>query len=321
MNFFVRHFTRPRALLVYLLPLAALGLLAWLDPDEGSPTTLTWLALTCRAFLLLGAAHLVRRLWHDYPEADMQRLFGEARKSPTGAGLALVALAIIISAILGLFASQARAQDLRTHIVPHAYQYLPALGAEQRRWWPDHPEPAHLAALIEHESGCFALKRKCWNPRSQLRSAREEGAGFGQITRTWREDGSQRFDALAEMLQAHPELAGWSWENVYERPDLQLRAVVLKVRGDYQAFRMIPDPIERLRFADVAYNRGRGGVQAERQACALKAGCDPKRWTGHVETTCTASRRPLYGGRSACDISRHHPKDVFARIPKYQGLW
>jgi hypothetical protein len=316
----MRKFFRPRTLLVWLLPLVALLILLHFDPDPGAPAVQTWLVLAARAFVLLGIAHLVRKWWHDYPEADMQRLFAEARKSPTGAGLALVALAIIISAILSLFASQAHAQDLRTYIAPQAHQYLPVLGAEQRKHWPDHPEPAMLAALIEHESGCFSMPRKCWNPRSQLKSAREEGAGLGMVTRTWRPDGSQRFDALQEMVLRHPELGGLTWENVYLRPDLQLRAVVLKQRGDFQAFAPVRDPRERLIFTDVAYNRGRGGVQAERMACGRKAGCDPQRWAGHVELVCLASRVALYGGRSACDISRHHPVDVLKRMPKYRGL-
>jgi len=317
----MRRIFRPRSLLVWLAPVLALACLFWLDPDEGAPTTKVWLLFTAKAFILLGIAHLVRKWWHDYPEADMQRLFGEARKSPTGAGLALVALAIIISAVLGLFASQARAQDVRTFVPPHALQYLPALAGEQRRFWPDHPQPAHLGALIEHESGCFALKRKCWNPRSQLLSAREEGAGLGQITRAFHKDGSLRFDALAELRAAHPrELREWGWENVYTRVDLQLRAIVLKLHDNWLAFSMIRDRAERLIFASTAYNRGVGGIRAERQACALKRGCDPQRWHGHVATTCTASRTALYGRRSACDISRHHPVDIFARVPKYRGL-
>lgn len=316
----MRRFFRQRSMLMWLLPVAVLIALFWTDPDAGAPATRAWLLMCARAFLIVAVAHGVRKWWHDYPEADMQRLFGEARKSPTGAGLALVALALIVSAVLGLFSGMARAQDVRSYVPAHALPHLQVLASEQRRWWPDHRDPAMLAALIEHESGCFSLKKKCWNPRSQLKSAREEGAGFGQITRAYRADGSVRFDALQEMVDRHPALAGWNWENVYERPELQLRAVVLKLRGDFMTLKGVDDVVERLVFTDVAYNRGIGGVQAERRACALKAGCDPQRWFGHVEHLCLASRAALYGGRSACDISRHHPVDVLKRTPKYRGL-
>ena len=164
------------------------------------------------------------------------------------------------------------------------------------------------------------MPRKCWNPQSRLKTSREEGAGLGQLTRAWRPDGSLRFDALAEMRQAHPALRELSWSTIYNRPDLQLRAVILKVRGDYMGLRMVSDPWERLAFADAAYNGGAGGVSKERRACGLTAGCDPQRWFGNVERTCLKSRAALYAGRSACDINRHHVTDVLlVRSPKYRG--
>ena len=84
--------------------------------------------------------------------------------------------------------------------------------------------------------------------------------------------------------------------------------------------RVVHDPIEVVLFTDLGYNQGNGRVQTDRRACGLKAGCDPQRYFGHVELTCTAGRAPLYGQRSACDISRHHVRDVWARSGKYQGL-
>ena len=195
-----------------------------------------------------------------------------------------------------------------------------AFAAERLAGWPDHPRPEVLPALVEHES-CISLRHsRCWNASSRLKSAREEGAGLGQITRAWNADGTLRFDALAEMRARHPGLREWSWANVYQRPDLQLRAVVLKSRDDFRALAVIADPVERLAFADAAYNGGMGGVQRDRRACQVTTACDPQRWFGHVEGTCTKSRAALYGGRSACDINRHHVHDVLVtRSPKYRG--
>lgn len=315
----MRKFFRHRSLLVWLAPMLVLGLLWLTDPDGGASTKI-WLLRLATAFLIIGFAHWVRRAYFDYPESDLRTLFRQASITSTGSGLALIAVAIFMLGVLLLFSGRAGAQDLRTYIAPQTHQYLPALAAERLRFWPDHPDPAMLPALIEHESGCFSMPRKCWNPQSRLKSAREEGAGLGQITRTWRADGSQRFDALQEMVDRHPALGDWSWTNVYSRPDLQLRAVILKQRGDFMTLRLITDPRTRLVFTDVAYNRGIGGVLNERRACAQKPGCDPQQWFGHVEHTCLASRAALYGGRSACDISRHHPVDVLKRAPKYRGL-
>jgi hypothetical protein len=310
---------RHRTLLIWLAPVIVLAMLWATDPDGGASTKI-WLLRGATAIMVVSFTHWIRRAWLDYPEADVQALLREARKSPTGAGLAFIGIAIILSALLGLIGGNARAADVRTYIAPQATPYLPVLRAERERFWPSHPKPELLAALIEHESGCFALKTKCWNPKSRLKSAREEGAGFGQITRAYRGDGSLRFDALAEIRGRHPVLAEWSWENVYGRPDLQLRAVVLKSLDDFKALRMVVDPLERLRFADAAYNGGMGGVQNERRACATAAGCDPQRWHGHVERFCLKSKAALYGSRSACDINRHHVHDVFVRAPKYAGM-
>jgi hypothetical protein len=304
---------RPRTLLVWLLPLVVLGGLWSTDPDGGASTKV-WMLRVITAFVAIGFAHMAEKLMFDYPEADRQQLFDAARDEPTGAGLALVARAIWFLALALLFAGQVRAE-----VPAAARQYLPALQAEQQRFWPDHAMPHVLAGQIDHETAC--PRRSCWQPTARLKSAREEGAGLGQFTRTWRKDGTQRFDALQELVNRHPALlAGWSWENVYQRADLQLRALLLKARDDFNVFRPVADRTERHIFGLVSHNRGTGGVQAERRACRMTPGCDPGRWFGHVEKHCTASRAALYGQRSACDISRHYPKDVIHRAAKYRGL-
>lgn len=176
-----------------------------------------------------------------------------------------------------------------------------------------------MGGLIEKES-CITVKHsRCWNATSRLKSAREEGAGLGQITRAYHADGRLRFDALAELKAKHPELAAWNWGNVYTRPDLQLLAIVLKLRDNYVFFNGVPSPHERVKFALKGYNRGLGGVRAEMQACKLRAGCNPTIFSGHAGDVCTASRKPLYGGRSACDISLGYVPDIVnKRAPKYR---
>lgn len=183
------------------------------------------------------------------------------------------------------------------------------------------PKAAYLASLIEHES-CISLKHsKCWNSQSRLRSDREEGAGLGQITRAFKADGSIRFDALSELKYKYPkELSELSWQVVYTRPDLQIRALTLMMRDNYQAFdKYVLDKREAYAFADAAYNGGLGGVNHERRACKLTSWCDPNRWFDNVEKLCLKSKVALYGNRSACDINRHHVEDVInIRNKKYE---
>lgn len=291
---------------------AVLAALRLTDPDQGLSTGMLLLSIAS-GLIAVAFAHLARKALHDYPEADARKLFAKAGEHPIGAGLALVALAIVLYGLLGLFGRAAHAQ-----VPPQALPYLPVLLAEQRAHFTP-PVAGYFGGLVEHESCITLTHPRCWKPTSRLKTQREEGAGLGQLTRAWAPDGSLRFDALAEMRDAHPALRELDWTTIYQRPDLQLRAMVLKVRGDYQALAAVADQAERLAFADAAYNGGRGGVQRERRACQVAAGCDPGRWFGHVEHQCLKSRTPLYGGRSACDINRHHVADVIRkRAPKYR---
>jgi hypothetical protein len=288
---------------------ALLAALLATDPDKGVTTGIMLMSLASGLLAVL-CAHIGRKALHDYPEADMRRLFAKAGEHPIGAGLALVALAIVMLGLLMVFAPRAHAAG----VPPQAGPLLPVLQAEIREAWPDHPMPHYFGGLIDHESAC-PRPRSCWQPTAQLRTQREEGAGLGQLTRAYRVDGSTRFDALAEMRAAHPALRELDWASIYQRPDLQLRAIVLKSRDDWRAL----GPAARIEFVDLAYNAGRGRVSQDRRACAMTAGCDPSQWWGHVERTCTASRAPIYGTRSACDISRHHVSDVLQRAQRYEG--
>lgn len=285
------------------------------DPDGGLATLLGGLAIV-QGVWAIAAAHWARKALLDYPEADMRSLFRRAGESPTGAGLALVAMAVVFAALLMVFAPRAHASPLPAGFVT----YGPVLKAEQRHYWPGDPDPAALAALVEQESCVSLSSRGCWNPGARLKSSREEGAGMGQITRAWRADGALRFDALADMRERYrAELGDWSWTNVYARPELQLRAIVLMSRDGAAPFRAAP---EMLAFGDAGYSGGVGGVQRERRACALTTGCDPGRWFGHVELHCLKSRAALYSGRSACDINREHVRNVLTvRRKKYERFF
>lgn len=281
------------------------------DPDKGVSTVI-WLVGASTGLVAVAMAHLVRKGLFDY--LDMKTLMDKAMLEPTGAGLVFAGMCLVIFGLLGVFGRSAHAQE----VPRQALQYLPVLKAEQVKYWPQHPAPEQLGGLIDHESACPRV-RSCWNPAAQLKTQREEGAGFGQITRAYRKDGGLRFDALAEMRSAHPALGGWNWGNVYQWPDYQLRAVVLKSQDNFRALRMVADPLERLNFADAGYNGGMNGVQNERRACGLAKGCDPQRWFNHVELHCLKSRTALYGQRSACDINRHHVRDVvLTRSAKYK---
>lgn len=210
--------------------------------------------------------------------------------------------------------------DVQTYIPQQAFQYFDTIKKEQDYLLPGFEYPYYFAGLIEHESCISLTHSKCWNPKSRLKTSREEGAGLSQMTRTWNADGSQRFDVLADLRKAHmQELRDLSWSNIYQRPDLQIRSMIIMSRTNFAALYKVPDVLERLAMTDAAYNGGLGGVKKERTTCGLAANCDADLWFGNVEKYCSKSKKPLYAGRSACDINRHHVSDVLhVRMPKYK---
>ena len=126
------------------------------------------------------------------------------------------------------------------------------------------------------------------------------------------------------MKYKHPkQLAELSWLTIYDRPDLQIRTLILMSRDNYTYY--LPysaTPIDAIAFGDAAYNGGIGGLNNERRACKLAKDCDHTKWFGNVERFCLKSSVALYGNRSACDINRHHVTDVvITRTPKYREFF
>lgn len=336
---------RHRSLFLFGGAVLATGLSLWSDPDNGISTLMGGLALV-QGIWAVAMAHIARKMILDDKDASWSKLFAKAAENSVGAGLALIAGAIIFVGLLLVFAPRASAATVdelnlkferelqtfnvttvdarnvsvvkRPDIPAGVYQHGPVLLQEQRRFWPSHPDIPILYALVEQES-CVTLKSKgCWNPGARLRSDREEGAGMGQITRAWRKDGSLRFDSLSSMSRNYEALRDLSWDNVYKRPDLQLRAMVLLSRDSTKPF---TETSEALAFGDAAYNGGVRGVQRERRACVLSGLCNAGKWFDNVEFKCLKSRVHLYGTRSACDINREHVRNVMlVRRHKYEQL-
>jgi len=78
-------------------------------------------------------------------------------------------------------------------------------------------------------------------------------------------------------------------------------------------------PLEQYKFADSAYNGGRGDVQRSRTKCSLTQGCDPGIWFDNVERLSVKSDKPIYGNRSAKMINNEHVRLIFEqRMQKYK---
>lgn len=203
-------------------------------------------------------------------------------------------------------------------VPPNAEKYLPDLVQAQRTIWPDAPMPSFLAGQIEQES-CITLKHsRCWDPRAELKTSRENGIGLGQFTRAYNKDGSIRFDKISELAAAHKSLKGWSWANRYDA-DYQLKAIVEMDKAIFNRQKSAANADERLAFTLSAYNGGEGGVLQDRRLCANTKGCDPSRWWNHVERYSLKSKTPKQGyGQSFFRINREYVSNiVHVRRAKY----
>lgn len=230
---------------------------------------------------------------------------------------------ILLLALAFAFLPEAKAQNVRTYVPRGAELFAPVLVLEQKMVWPRMPEPWTLAGLVEQES-CISLKHsKCWNPKAELKTSREYGFGFGQVTVAYRANGAVRFDKFKELKQSHASLREWTWENRYE-PRYQLRAIV---EMTLNIWRQIPPSAtiqDHLAFMLSSYNGGVSATLQDRRLCGNTAGCDPGRWFKNVERTSIKSKIPQreYGGRSWFDINRTYVSNVLLlRRDKYKVFW
>lgn len=318
---------RGMARIVLLLVIGAAFLLLAHAPELLDARGGAWPALVPmflpagKVFLGLAAGDLALRILQPRvdPQAIARAAVGLGMAGPSLApALVYLARNFLAAVILYLVVASVQAAQPPAAAVP----LLPVLQAEQRAWWPAHPMPSALGAQVEQETCPSLTHRKCWNPRAELRTHREQGVGLAQLTRTWRKDGTQRFDALSELVAAHPEqLRELSWDNRFD-PRLQLRALVLKDRQDFRLVRGAATWFEQLAMALAAYNGGQGDLAKDRRICAATVGCDPGRWFGHVERHSVKPRTREKGyGMSFYAINREYPHNILAvRRVRYQVL-
>ncbi len=194
----------------------------------------------------------------------------------------------------------------------NARLYLPVLSQEISTHWPDVPIRSALGAQVEQETCASLASKRCWSPRTELKTDREYGFGLGQLTVT------RKFNSFEEIKALDPTLKAWKWAERYD-PVLQLRALVLKDRYNVERFPLAASPIDSLAFGIAAYNGGLGGTLNDIKLCGATPGCDKGRWFDHVEQTSLKSRIKWKGyGQSAYEINRGYVKNIFGqRRTKY----
>ena len=215
-----------------------------------------------------------------------------------------------LALLLAFFCMQAHAlSPFDEKMILRATPYVSVFNEARTQVWPDLPMPSFIAAQIEQES--------FWNPRAELKTAREYGFGFGQLTIT------SRFNAFSEVKAMSPLLRDWKYDDRFD-PRMQIIAVFVKDHANYRNCRpLMVDDFERLACVGVTYNGGYGGFLSDRRLCANTAGCDPTKWFGNVENTSLKSRTKWQGyGQSPFEINRAYARNTMKiRRPKYESIF
>lgn len=194
-----------------------------------------------------------------------------------------------------------------------AEQLLPVLAKYIDRYWPSIPRREFPAGIIDQESH--------WNPNAKLKTSIEFGCGLGQFTKTFKKDGSVRFDTISDMKRANPALAGWNWDDCYA-VDYQIQGTVLKLKTDSRwCSTVMFDGDNTLKCTAAGYNGGNGNTAKRVYLCRATAGCNPKIWSGNLELYCPQSKKKIKGyGESMCETNSNYPGRVFTRMKKFEGL-
>ena len=187
---------------------------------------------------------------------------------------------------------------------------------------------AYFSSLIEHESCITLMHSRCWSARSELNTKwpngrqREQGVGLGQFTRAYTESGTIKLDVLNDLKKKYPkDLAELTWDNIKEKPQLQMRAILLLWSDNFNRLPKHISDFDRVSMSDSAYNGGYGFILKDRKTCGLKTKCDPDLWFNNVETINNRGNKILYGNRTANMINRHHVRDVLLnRMSKYYTI-
>lgn len=191
--------------------------------------------------------------------------------------------------------------------------YKEMITKETNNSWPEIPVRSSIPAQIEQETCASARSKMCWSPYAELKTEREYGFGWGQLTVT------QKFDNFKEAKKLHPSLKDWTWENRYNAT-YQLRTMILMNLFSYNKIPWADSEADRMAFTFAAYNGGLGGVLSDRAVCRVTSNCQQGKWFGQVELTSKKARTVSNGyGKGFYFINREYVRNILCtRNSRYQ---
>jgi hypothetical protein len=173
----------------------------------------------------------------------------------------------------------------------------------------------YMLAQIETETCVSMHSPTCFTPRAELKTAREYGFGYGQITVT------RSMNNFSMLRRSVPALHNWSWADRFNGKNQVIGLLFMDSSAYNSCKPLMSSSYDAMACAYSAYNGGFGGFRADRRLCSNTKGCDPTKWFGNVERTSLKAKTASHGyGKSFFQINRDYVHGIMTvRNHKYEG--
>lgn len=191
-------------------------------------------------------------------------------------------------------------------LIDRARPWLPLLESVLFSTWPQCPMPEIVPTQIGQESS--------WKQRAELKTYREYGFGFGQITVT------DRFNNFLEAKRV-TGMKDLPWDQRFDAK-FQFKYLVLSDKSNYQiATKFLDGSISRTKGMLICYNAGPGTL-LHRKREALKRGLKPPRqWDqGLADIHAPYEERLLYG-QPLWKMRNNYPVLIFKKSKMFKGVF
>jgi len=291
-----------------------LGIAAWYG--LGSSVFFTGLGRLAMIAMVFAGVNILRKSY--WPGLDIVVFAKKTIESPMASSVVFTVLMTFLMVMVSLTLAHGAMTDAT--ILAKARPHMHIFRAVVDKHWPGAPNPENLPGKVEQET--CATMRQCWNSHTELKTAREYGFSYSQMTVAYNKDGSERFNKFDEARRQYHELVSWKWADRYN-DEYQFIFITLESRRLYETYRRyFTHDVDAEAASLVAYNAGGGTVTGRIAVCRHTTGCDATRWFGGLDSVVIPGEQRLLYGRSLHDRRNEYPDNIInRRAAKYVKPW
>ena len=196
-------------------------------------------------------------------------------------------------------------------LVDRAKPYMSVLKTIIAEQWPTMPNREIPPAQVGQESS--------WKEKAQLKTSRELGRGFVQLTIAYNKDGSIRFNAYQDAVRMKA-LQKWNWQDDPFNTKFQLTYLVLTDKSNFSIVRKsMKNDEQAWKAALVCYNAGEGRWLSRRTA-ARKSNIPIDTWDNGLAIAHSNAEAAILYGRPLYEAVNEYPRVIFKASVLYLGL-